>query len=355
VRIKKVDEASEANRNEILNINPMSYVFCAKAAVPPMRRDGGGAIVNAASVRSVVAGGGNLQYDTTKAAIAGLTRGLAADRSAEGIRVNAVGPGPIFPPFHARRAAASGQTIEQYNAKAAQGTMMKRLDWAEEFAAAILFLASNDASYVTGVLLFVDGGPLFDEGRRHVPTLKLRARCAPHGFQRRLTETATIGRPESPGIGETITARQLGDRGIRAAEVQLRAHHVQPDGMQRRQGCGVAELAEHPPEGSNAAARRIRHLFHADGRVGIGSHEIFGAPHVERDRAPAPVLQLLLIIVRKTLQHNRNDQIGERGKRDRIVRDAVSLRQISHEEVELSPEAGGKSARPVESGFELKR
>ena len=64
-----------------------------------MRRNKGGAIVNVASVRSVVAGGGNLQYDTTKAAVAGLTRGLAADHSVEGIRVNAVGPGPIFTPF----------------------------------------------------------------------------------------------------------------------------------------------------------------------------------------------------------------------------------------------------------------
>src|SRR6202047_5080816 len=60
---------------------PDDYVFCAKAAVPLMRRNKGGAIVNVASVRSVVAGGGNLQYDTTKAAVAGLTRALAADHS----------------------------------------------------------------------------------------------------------------------------------------------------------------------------------------------------------------------------------------------------------------------------------
>ena len=158
-KYEKVDEASAASWNEILGVNLMSYVFCAKAAVPLMRRNqGGGAIVNTASVRSVVAGGGNLQYDTTKAAIAGLTRGLAADHSAEGIRVNAVGPGPIFTPFHERRIAAAGETVEQYNAKAAQGTMMKRPGRAEEVAAAILFLASDDASYVTGALLFVDGG-----------------------------------------------------------------------------------------------------------------------------------------------------------------------------------------------------
>jgi len=157
-KYEKVDEASAASWNEILGVNLMSYVFCAKAAVPMMRRDKGGAIVNVASVRSIVSGGGNLQYDTTKAAIAGLTRALAADHSSEGIRVNAVGPGPIFTPFHQRRIAAAGETVEQYNAQAARGTMMKRPGRAEEVAAAILFLASDDASYVTGALLFVDGG-----------------------------------------------------------------------------------------------------------------------------------------------------------------------------------------------------
>ena len=157
-KYEKIDEASAASWNEILNVNVLSYAFCAKAAVPLMRANKAGAIVNVASVRSVVAGGGNLQYDTTKAAVAGLTRALAADHSAEGIRVNAVGPGPIFTPFHARRLEASGQSIEQYNARAAQGTMMQRPGRAEEVAAAILFLASDDASYVTGALLFVDGG-----------------------------------------------------------------------------------------------------------------------------------------------------------------------------------------------------
>ncbi|HEX4617109.1 MAG TPA: SDR family oxidoreductase [Stellaceae bacterium] len=161
-KYEKVDQASAASWNEILGVNLMSYVFCAKAAVPLMRHNQGGApggaIVNVASVRSVVSGGGNLQYDTTKAAIAGLTRALAADHSPEGIRVNAVGPGPIFTPFHERRIAAAGETVEQYNAHAARGTMLKRPGRAEEVAAAILFLASDDASYVTGALLFVDGG-----------------------------------------------------------------------------------------------------------------------------------------------------------------------------------------------------
>ena len=72
--------------------------------------------------------------------------------------MNAVGPGPIFTPFHERRIAAAGETVAQYNASAAKGTMLKRPGRADEVAAAILFLASDDASYVTGALLFVDGG-----------------------------------------------------------------------------------------------------------------------------------------------------------------------------------------------------
>jgi NAD(P)-dependent dehydrogenase (short-subunit alcohol dehydrogenase family) len=70
--------------------------------------------------------------------------------------VNSVGAGPIFTPFH--RIAASGQTVDQYNAKSAQATTLKCPGRAEELATAILFSAADDASYATGALLFVDGG-----------------------------------------------------------------------------------------------------------------------------------------------------------------------------------------------------
>jgi 2-hydroxycyclohexanecarboxyl-CoA dehydrogenase len=153
-----VVEATAESWDEILSVNLKSYAYCAKAAIPAMRRVGGGNIVNVASVRSIVAGGNNIQYDTTKHAVAGLTRGLAMDHGAEAIRVNAVCPGPIFTPFHARRLQNTGKSVAQYNEDAASRTMLKRPGTAEEVAACILFLASNDASYVTGSLLFVDGG-----------------------------------------------------------------------------------------------------------------------------------------------------------------------------------------------------
>jgi NAD(P)-dependent dehydrogenase (short-subunit alcohol dehydrogenase family) len=153
-----VVEASAESWDELLGINLKSYIYCAKAAIPEMRKVGGGSIVNVASVRSVMAGKNTIQYDTAKAAIAGFTRGLAMDHGPENIRANAVCPGPIFTPFHARRIAAAGQTIEQYNKDAAAGTMLKRPGRSEEMAACILFLASDDASYCTGSLLFADGG-----------------------------------------------------------------------------------------------------------------------------------------------------------------------------------------------------
>lgn len=153
-----VPEASEESWDAILGVNLKGYAFCAKAAIPEMRRTGGGSIVNVASIRAIVAGGNMVQYDATKAAVVGLTRGMARDHAAEGIRVNAVGPGPIFTRFHERRAAAAGKTPEEFQEEFGRSTMLKRPGTPPEVAACILFLASEEASYVTGTCLFVDGG-----------------------------------------------------------------------------------------------------------------------------------------------------------------------------------------------------
>jgi NAD(P)-dependent dehydrogenase (short-subunit alcohol dehydrogenase family) len=155
-----VVDASEESWDAILGVNVKGYAFCAKAAIPAMRQTGGGSIVNVASIRAVVAGGNMAQYDTTKAAVAGLTRAMALDHAAEGIRVNAVCPGPIFTRFHERRAAAAGKTFDQFRAEFGRGTMLKRPGTPAEVGGGILFLASDEASYVTGTCLFVDGGQI---------------------------------------------------------------------------------------------------------------------------------------------------------------------------------------------------
>src|SRR3989454_5921407 len=141
-----VVEASAESWDEILGVNLKGDAFCAKAAIPLMRQGGGGTLVNVAPVRSVTSVGKTTQYDTTKAAVAGLTRGMAMDHAAEGIRVNAVCPGPIYTPFHEKRNQALGRTFEQYRDDAAKGTLLRRHGTPDEVAACILFLASDDAS-----------------------------------------------------------------------------------------------------------------------------------------------------------------------------------------------------------------
>lgn len=153
-----VVEASEESWDTILGVNLKGYAFCAKAAIPAMRRAGGGSIVNVASIRSFVTGGNTVQYDTTKAAVAGLTRGMAMDHAVDNIRVNAVCPGPIFTLFHERRAAASGKSLAAFREEFGSQTMLKRPGTPREVAACILFLASADASFVTAACLVVDGG-----------------------------------------------------------------------------------------------------------------------------------------------------------------------------------------------------
>lgn len=155
---QKVTEASEASWDTMLGVNLKGYAFCAKAAIPAMQRAGGGSIVSTASIRSIVAGYNTVQYDTTKAAVAGLTRAMARDHAADGIRVNAVGPGPILTRFHERRAADAGRQLDEFTEEFGADTMLKRPGTPREVANCILFLASDEASFVTGTILYVDGG-----------------------------------------------------------------------------------------------------------------------------------------------------------------------------------------------------
>ena len=153
-----VTEASEESWDTIWGVNVKGYAFCAKAAIPALRRTGKGSIVNIASNNAIKAGDNTVQYDTTKTAVTGLTRGLARAHAGDGIRANALCPGPTFTPFHAQRAAAAGETQEEFKEEFGRPTMLKRPGTPREIAACALFLASDDASYVTGTCLFADGG-----------------------------------------------------------------------------------------------------------------------------------------------------------------------------------------------------
>ena len=115
-------------------------------------------MVNVSSVFGVTGRAGMGQYDVTKAAVVSLSRTLAIEEVGNGIRVNAVCPGPTITPFHIERAKARGVSEEELRRTGAQHTLMKR--WAEprEVAHTILFLACDESSFVTGTALVVDGG-----------------------------------------------------------------------------------------------------------------------------------------------------------------------------------------------------
>ena len=99
-----------------------------------------------------------LQERIMNAVVPPLTRAMARDHAADGIRVNAVGPGPILTRFHEQRAADAGRQLDEFSKEFGQETMLNRPGTPREVAHAILFLASDDASFITGTLLFVDGG-----------------------------------------------------------------------------------------------------------------------------------------------------------------------------------------------------
>jgi NAD(P)-dependent dehydrogenase (short-subunit alcohol dehydrogenase family) len=155
----KVTEADEESWDHILGVNVKGYAFTSKYAIPEMIKAGSaGSIVNVASHRAVVAGPNTVQYDTSKAAVAGLTRSMARDHAADGVRVNSVAPGPTMTRFHELRNAEMGITEAEFTKTFAATTMLQRVARPVEVAHAILWLASEDASFATGSMVVVDGG-----------------------------------------------------------------------------------------------------------------------------------------------------------------------------------------------------
>ncbi|HET9480177.1 MAG TPA: SDR family oxidoreductase [Candidatus Polarisedimenticolia bacterium] len=151
-------QATAEDWERILRVNVLGTAFCCTAAIPALRAAGGGTIVNVSSVYGVLGRKGMGQYDTTKAAVLGMTRALAVEEAPRGIRVNAVCPGSTITPYHIRRAASQGQSEAELRKRTATENILGR--WAEprEIAYPILFLACEESSYVTGATLMVDAG-----------------------------------------------------------------------------------------------------------------------------------------------------------------------------------------------------
>jgi NAD(P)-dependent dehydrogenase (short-subunit alcohol dehydrogenase family) len=160
-----IEQVDLAHWNRVLAVNLTGPFLMAKTFLPGMLASGGGAIVNVSSVagrsKSIIA---TAAYSASKAGLLGLTRHLAFDYGGRGIRVNAICPGPTDTPMldagDAAHAGSEEEAARRRARSAAQAYFMPipRVSTPEEQAAAILFLASDDASYINGVSLDVNGG-----------------------------------------------------------------------------------------------------------------------------------------------------------------------------------------------------
>jgi NAD(P)-dependent dehydrogenase (short-subunit alcohol dehydrogenase family) len=150
-------DAKAETWERILAVNLMSYAWFTQAAIADLRARRG-SIVNISSTHGVNPRAGMGQYDVTKAGIISMAKTLAFEEAKHGVRVNAVCPGLTLTPFHRKRFAAAGRTDADVEKEGREGCLLRR--WAEprEVAFPILWLASDEASYVTGSVLMVDGG-----------------------------------------------------------------------------------------------------------------------------------------------------------------------------------------------------
>lgn len=139
--------------NRLLSVNLTGVFLCCKAAIPALRQAGGGAIVNiSSSVGWHYAAPGIAAYAASKFGVTGLTKAMACDHLADNIRVNCICPGPTDTPLI--RHSRTPEALQAF----AEAQPIGRLGLPEEIAAAAVFLASDAASFVTGVALPVDGG-----------------------------------------------------------------------------------------------------------------------------------------------------------------------------------------------------
>jgi NAD(P)-dependent dehydrogenase (short-subunit alcohol dehydrogenase family) len=153
-----VEDATVADWHRVLNVNVIGTAMVSKYAIPHIRRQGKGSIVHLASMSGIIAQPNFVTYNTSKGAILTMTRCMALDLAKDKIRVNSVCPGCIYTTATEREWIRMGISKEEWSAQMAPAHMLNRVGEAREVANAILFLASEEASFITAAHLMVDGG-----------------------------------------------------------------------------------------------------------------------------------------------------------------------------------------------------
>ena len=151
-------EATVEEWQKILGVNVIGTALMSRYASEYMKQFGGGAIVNVGSISSFIAQPSFITYATTKAAHVQMTRNMALDLAPFNIRVNCVCPGTILTRASYEHMEKVGQTLEEFIAEQAPMHMLNRIGDPREVAYPILFLASDEASFITATNLMVDGG-----------------------------------------------------------------------------------------------------------------------------------------------------------------------------------------------------
>ena len=146
-------DIDERDWDLMMNTNLRGLFLCCKAAIPSMIEGGGGSIVNISSMAGISAYARSLPYAVSKAGVIHLTLGAASQYTSKGIRINGIAPGTVDTP-QARGSSQSAQALEQIAASHPMG----RIGRPEDIADTILYLASDEASYISGTTIIVDGG-----------------------------------------------------------------------------------------------------------------------------------------------------------------------------------------------------
>lgn len=153
-----IETASEEDWLTIINTDLFGYLNTTKFALPYLKKSNSGAIVNICSIKSFIAESNFLPYSTIKGAILQLTRNLAVEFGNYNIRVNAISPGTIKTHAIRRTVNKFGKNYDEIVKKLGQKTIMNRIGKPSEIANGVLFLASDEASFITGTNLIIDGG-----------------------------------------------------------------------------------------------------------------------------------------------------------------------------------------------------